>query len=181
MERATLAHREVLVAGPKRIVRDGLVMPDGQEIDWYYVDTPPSVMIVPITAERNVVMVRQWRQNLQAHVLELPAGAIEEGEDALDAARRELREETGYQLNIGAGATFKRIADVYARPSETVGYTHMLLAHPVVRAGEPTMDSLIERYLDMSVVVMPIEEAIAQIGRSITSAETISALTLATR
>jgi ADP-ribose pyrophosphatase len=165
------------VPGPKRIVRDDLVMPDGREIDWYYVDTPAAVMIVPITAEGDVVLVRQWRQNIGRHGLELPAGAIEPGEDIMAAARRELLEETRYALRVNG--RMETLAELYAWPSETTGLTCVVATAPVVKIGESAGDSLIERYFDMSVVGMPLERAVAQIGSEITSAETITALTLA--
>jgi ADP-ribose pyrophosphatase len=179
MEHATIANREYLVNGPKRMVREDVVMPDGTVIDWYYIDNPPSVMIVPITAEGDVVMVRQWRHNIRTHGLELPAGAIEPGEDVMAAARRELLEETGYALRVDG--RMEMLANIYARPSETTGLTCMVAAAPVVKIGEPAGDSLIERYFDMSVVTMDLDLAVASIGREITSAETITALTLATR
>lgn len=179
MEYARLLGQEVLARGPKRIVRDDLEMPDGTVIDWYYVDTPPAVMIVPITADGDVVLVRQWRQNIRAHGLELPAGAFELKEGVESAARRELLEETGYAL--APGAEFDYVSAIYARPSETTNHTHIMLARPVLRVGEPAGDNLIERYFDMSVVTMPVGEALAQIGRQIAGAETITALTLACR
>ena len=55
---ARLVQTEILLPKPKRFVREALVMPDGYECDWYYVDTPPSVMIVPVTAGRQLVLVR---------------------------------------------------------------------------------------------------------------------------
>ena len=95
MKDARLLETEVLLPKPKRFVRETVEMPDGYRCDWYYVDTPPSVMIVPLTADGNLVFVRQYRHNLKAHVLEFPAGTVSEGEDPEDAAIRELAEETG--------------------------------------------------------------------------------------
>jgi hypothetical protein len=55
MQDARLVETEILLPKPKRFVREALVMPDGYECDWYYVDTPPSVMVVPVTAGRTLV------------------------------------------------------------------------------------------------------------------------------
>lgn len=98
MRDAQLVASEILLPKPKRFMRETLRLPDGHEIDWYYVDTPPSVMVVPVTAEGSLVLVRQYRHNLQSYALELPAGMISEREAPEKAALRELEEETGFTL-----------------------------------------------------------------------------------
>jgi hypothetical protein len=45
-------------------------MPDGHKIDWYYIDTPASVMIVPVAGAGNLVLVKQYRHNLKHGTLE---------------------------------------------------------------------------------------------------------------
>jgi hypothetical protein len=74
MQDARLTEMEVFVAAPKRFVREHLVMPDGYELDWYFVDTPPSFLVVPVTGSGSLVMVRQYRHNLKRHVLEFRPG-----------------------------------------------------------------------------------------------------------
>lgn len=56
-----------------------------------------GAVIVPLTNEGRVVMVRQYRKPVERVVLEVPAGKIDPGEDPFDTALRELREETGYR------------------------------------------------------------------------------------
>ena len=65
------------------------------EGDVEVVETPPAVAIVAVDAAGRVVLVRQHRAAVDAEVLELPAGIIDEGESPEEAARRELAEETG--------------------------------------------------------------------------------------
>src|SRR5215469_3223098 len=89
MADARILETEVLLPKPKRFVRELVEMPDGYRCDWYYVDTPPSVMIIPVTTEGSLVLVRQYRHNLKAHVLEFPAGTISDGEEPQAAAVRE--------------------------------------------------------------------------------------------
>jgi ADP-ribose diphosphatase len=174
MKDARLLETEVLLSKPKRFVRESVEMPDGYRCDWYYVDTPPSVMIVPLTADGNFVFVRQYRHNLKAHVLEFPAGTVGEGEEPEDAAIRELEEETGYTL--GVAARLRPMGAYYSLPSETNKYTHVYLATPVAATRPASGDAEIERYFDMSVVVMPFEKALAGLGTTITSMETLGAL-----
>jgi ADP-ribose pyrophosphatase len=174
MKDARLLETEVLLPKPKRFVRETVEMPDGYRCDWYYVDTPPSVMIVPLTADGNLVFVRQYRHNLKAHVLEFPAGTVSEGEEPEAAAMRELEEETGYTLD--ATARLRPMGAYYSLPSETNKYTHVYLATPVTATRPASGDNEIEKYFDMSVVVMPFEKALAALGTSITSMETAGAL-----
>jgi ADP-ribose pyrophosphatase len=177
MEDAELARREVLLESPKRFVRDELVMPDGERVDWFYVDTPPSALVIPVTAAGNLVMVRQYRYNLREHVTEFPAGIIADGEKPADAAARELAEETGYALE--PGAVLEPLGAWYSLPSETTKRTHVFLARPVRRVGTPVLDTEIERYFDMSVEEIPVGEAQAALGTRITGFETLAALLMA--
>jgi ADP-ribose pyrophosphatase len=177
MEYAKIAGTEVIVPSPKRFVREDVIMPDGYRCDWFYIDTPPSVMIVPITEAGEVVLVRQYRHNLRRHTLELPAGTVDRDEDFAKAAMRELVEETGYAPT----GEMEPLSDCYSLPSETNKYTHIFRAVPVMWVGEPSGDAEIEKYFDMSVVTMPVEKALEAIGEEIISCETITALTLACR
>lgn len=63
------------------------------------------VIIVPVTAEGEIILIRQYRPVLDNYVLELPAGLVELGETSLEAARRELVEETGYYTDELVHAT----------------------------------------------------------------------------
>jgi ADP-ribose pyrophosphatase len=174
MKDARLVETEILLPKPKRFVREALVMPDGYECDWYYVDTPPSVMVVPVTADRQLVLVRQYRHNLKSHQLEFPAGTMNETEEPQTAARRELGEETGFTL--AADARMRPLGSYYSLPSETNKYTYVFLASPVIATGPARGDTEIEKYFDMSVVLMPVEQALSGVGSTITSMETVGAL-----
>jgi 8-oxo-dGTP pyrophosphatase MutT (NUDIX family) len=177
MRDGRLISTEVIVPRPKRFVRESLEMPDGYRLDWYYIDAPASVMVVPITAAGDLVMIRQYRHNLRAYALELPAGMINEGEAPETAAVRELEEETGFELD--GRSQLQALGTYYSLPSETNKYTYVFLARPVVSAGTPVLDTEIEKYFDMSVVEMPLGQAFDSIGTVICGMETVGALMLA--
>ncbi|AQL43349.1 NUDIX hydrolase [Halorientalis sp. IM1011] len=79
------------------IQRERVRLPDGTETDFDYLSDSESVVVLPFTAEGEVVVIDEWRQAVKRVNRGFPAGGVE-GEDAdlAATARRELEEETGY-------------------------------------------------------------------------------------
>ena len=104
---------------------------DGSEI----ADTPDAVAIVAIDGEDHVVLVRQKRTAAGGvDLLELPAGLIDEGEEPLETAQRELREETGLR-----GGRWREIASFWSSPG-FVNERVTLFAADGLDEGEPEPD-----------------------------------------
>lgn len=75
------------------------------------VEHPGSVAVVAFDADGRLVLARQLREAARAELLELPAGVVDEGEDELAAAQRELREETGLH-----GGSWRRLRRLHPSP-----------------------------------------------------------------
>jgi ADP-ribose pyrophosphatase len=79
-----------------KVQKDTVILPDGKTATREVVKHPGAVGIVALK-EGKVLMVRQYRYALEKETLEIPAGKIDPGEPPEDCAKRELREETGYE------------------------------------------------------------------------------------
>jgi ADP-ribose pyrophosphatase len=78
------------------VKKDSVRLPDGAITSREYITHPGAVAVLAILDNGNLVMERQFRYPLQREFIELPAGKIDNGEDILRTAQRELLEETGY-------------------------------------------------------------------------------------
>ena len=76
---------------------DTVRLPDGRITQREIVEHPGAVGILACDPGGQIVMVRQYRKPIERLTLEIPAGTLHAGEDPLACARRELREETGYE------------------------------------------------------------------------------------
>jgi ADP-ribose pyrophosphatase len=110
--------------------RFAVVVEDGYEI----ADTPDAVAIVALDAEERVVFVRQRRVAINGTLLELPAGLIDEGEEPLWSAQRELREETGLH-----GGNWRELASFWTSPGFVNERVTVFVADGVAE-GEPEPD-----------------------------------------
>jgi ADP-ribose pyrophosphatase len=112
--------------------RDDVVLPDGTETNYHYVDEPRAVVILPFTPDDEVVLIEEWRQAVGRVNRGLPAGSVEDDDaDLATAARRELREETGYEAD-----TVTRL--FAAEP--TNGVANSVHHHFVARGCTPTAE-----------------------------------------
>lgn len=67
-----------------------------KKVKFELIDRKEIVLIIPILLDKRILMINQYRATLNQEILEFPAGKVDTGENRVDAARRELSEETGY-------------------------------------------------------------------------------------
>jgi ADP-ribose pyrophosphatase len=106
---------------------DTVEMPGGRRTTREIVEHPDCVAIVPVDAQGNVLLVRQYRHAPGKELLEIPAGGIDPGEDAETAVKREMGEETGFSPR-----SIKRLGGFYSSPGFCTEYLHLFLATDLV-------------------------------------------------
>jgi 8-oxo-dGDP phosphatase len=116
---------------------DDCITPEGTAIAPFYVlEYPDWVNVVAIDTEDHVLLVRQYRHGLGCVTLGLPAGSIEPGEPMLDAAARELLEETGY----GNAGALTHISSFSPNAASHTNLCHIVLAENVSPVCVPQDD-----------------------------------------
>ena len=115
---------------------DTCEMPNGNIIKPYYVlEYPDWVNVVAITADNQVILIRQYRHAAGEVVLEVPGGCIDNDESPEEAVRRELLEETGYAFNH-----IELLSILYANPATGNNKTHCFLATGGKKVQEQSLD-----------------------------------------
>ncbi len=137
--------------------RDRAMLPDGRIHPEYYVlEYPDWVNVIALTADGMMVMVRQYRYALQIISTELCAGVIEKGETPLQAAKRELLEETGY-----TGGEWRQLMTIGQNPSTCNNLTHCFVATGVQPTGTQHLDAT----EDVQMLLMKPEDVLGMLVR----------------
>jgi ADP-ribose pyrophosphatase len=158
-----------------RIVRfrvDTVALPNGSTAQREIIGTPGAVVVVPLTDDRRVRLVRQYRSAIGQFLLELPAGTLEPGEAPDQAAPRELAEETGDRA-----AHWRRLAGFFTVPGICDEYLHLYLATGLT-PGQTNQE--VDEFIE--VLTLPLDEALAMVhAGEIRDAKTIIGLLMVAR
>jgi len=131
------------------------------------VEHPGAVAIVAVDSDRRVTLVRQLREPARKELLELPAGTLEEGEEPLETAKRELEEETGLR-----GGEWRELASFWTTPGFCRERMTVFVAEGVA-AGAPAA----EDDESIELVRWPVDEVESRLVE-LEDAKTIAALLL---
>lgn len=145
--------------------------PNGKKTRQSWINHHPTVAIVALNDQKELLLIRQYRPAVKKALLEIPAGSLD-GEDESPAmcAQRELAEETGFRAN-----TLIKLFEGYLVPGYCNEYMHFFLALDLVHAPlTPDDDEFIE------IIPVSFEEAHKLIDRGeIVDAKTVLGIYLA--
>ncbi len=132
---------------------EDVTLPNGTRSELAMVRHPGSTAVVPLFEDNTVLMERQYRHAVQAHLVEIPAGTMEPGEQPLTCARRELEEETGYTAE-----DFVLLLDLDILPAYTDERIYVYLARGLM----PSLQQLDDDEV-IEIVTYPLAETLKMI------------------
>lgn len=146
---------KVLLDHPRmKITQDTVKLPNGEIKEWPYWDSTDSAMMVGMTEDRKLIMIRQFRYLVGDEVVEFPSGALHESESVEEGLIREFEEETGYQA-----VKFQKLCSVYETYGQLNRKIHIYFA-PNVKKTTQRLDRGEEGYEDIKVELIEFEEAV---------------------
>lgn len=156
-----------------KVRKDSVEVRPGKILDDYYLGLwNDIVMILAITEDGIVPLVRQYKHGLSQIITELPAGYMEDGEDSLVSAKRELKEETGYESD-----DWSKLGYFIKSAGKTVGGNiHLYLAKNAKKTSGQNLDDT----EDIEVIEKPFQEVLAMAkSGELQGIDTVLALLLA--
>ena len=121
----------------------------GKEHEFYVIESPDWVNIAAVTEDDNLVFIRQFRHGISGSTLEIPGGMVDDGEEPVISAKRELLEETGYDSD-----EFIEIGMVHPNPAIFNNVCYTFLAKSAKKISEPVF----EGSEDIATILHPISD-----------------------
>lgn len=145
---------------------DHVELPNGEIVTREIVRHPGAVCVLALLDDKMLV-VEQYRKPLERSQVEIPAGKLECGEDPMEAAGRELEEETGYRCE-----TLRHVCSYYTSPGFADELIHFYVAENLVK-GEVNLDD--DEFLECEAITLEQAQQLIQEQR-ISDAKTIAAV-----
>jgi ADP-ribose pyrophosphatase len=146
---------------------DQVMLENGKTTKREIIEHHGAAAIVPVTRDRDVILVRQYRYAITTHLLEIPAGTMEPGERPEQCASRELEEETGYSCK-----EMEKIMEFFPVPGYSTEKIHVYLAKELIKSKMHTEDDE-----NIELEIMPLHRALEKVrSGEIQDAKSICAL-----
>ena len=153
LEETKLSSTEIFDGVAIHLFRDEILLPNGNKGVREVVRHPGAVCVIPITDDGDIIFVNQFRYAFNKVTLEIPAGKLEKGEDHLEAALRELSEETGLSAK-----NVVPMGELYTTPALIDEVIYMYLATDL-QEGEQHLDE--DEFINT--VKIPLKKAVEMV------------------
>jgi 8-oxo-dGTP pyrophosphatase MutT (NUDIX family) len=138
MKWTLLSSEEILKLGYFRLKKDKCQLPDGRIMPSYYtLEFSDWVNVIPMTQEKKIVLIKQYRHSVGETIIEIPGGSTDPrtSEDPKQAAIRELEEETGYTSN-----RVEKVGVHYPNPALLSNKMHTYIAYDCQKTTKQILD-----------------------------------------
>jgi ADP-ribose pyrophosphatase len=154
----TISSSVVFEASPWfKIIQDTVELPNNRIVDDYYrIEARDYVLIYARSNEGKVLVERQYKHGLGKITNTFPAGFVDKGEKPLNAAKRELLEETGFHAKI-----WKHIGTFTLDGTRNYGRAHYFIAEGLKQVAEPQQSDMEE----LEVSFLSIDELLSAIAQ----------------
>ncbi|OIO62670.1 hypothetical protein COY26_01430 [Candidatus Woesearchaeota archaeon CG_4_10_14_0_2_um_filter_33_10] len=134
--------------------KDIVELPTKELQEWTYCFTNDIVVILAITKERKIIMVRQYRYFAEDEAIEFPSGLVNDNETIEDGAKREFEEETGFKCN-----SLVKLGSFYEAFGQMKRKTHIFFARDLIKSKQ-NLDSGEDSFEDIEVELVDFNEAV---------------------
>lgn len=108
-----------------------LKLPNEKIVNWTFTGKRDAVGVAAVFEDNSILLVKQYRPAVKMTTLEIPAGLLEEGESPIEAALRELEEETGYRAQ-----KIEKICEYYMSPAISEGKFYLYYAEDLIKTEQ---------------------------------------------
>ncbi|MBQ6603019.1 MAG: NUDIX hydrolase [Eubacterium sp.] len=173
LEEVKISGESVFDGALLHVRKDEVTLPDGKTAVREYFTHPGAVAVVPMTEDGCVILERQFRYPVGRIVTEIPAGKLDSpDEDRLAAAKRELKEETGYEAESWA-----KIGDYTPAAAYSDEVISLYLARDLIKTGRDLDE---DEFINL--IQVPLTEVVKQIMEGeITDGKTMAAIFMTAR
>ncbi|GIO17140.1 ADP-ribose pyrophosphatase [Oceanobacillus oncorhynchi subsp. incaldanensis] len=131
-EEKTMTSKKIFEGNIIDVQLDEVRLPNGETAQRELVYHPGAVAIIPITSDNKIVLVEQYRKPLERTLVEIPAGKLEQNENPLTAAVRELEEETGYTTT-----NLSQVTSFYTSPGFANELVYVYVTNDLIKMENP--------------------------------------------
>ena len=150
----TISRQNVYSGKIIKVYKDEVELEDGRRTTREVVSHKQAAAVVAVNDDRKMLLVTQFRYPIHTDIKEIPAGLVDEGETPLEAAKRELNEETGYEAK-----EWTLLTSPYSSPGSHDEVIHIFAASGLKRISGQSLDEFEELTFDM----VPFDEALEKV------------------